>query len=192
LVIAAASLQPGPAPAPFPDADAEASFDAAGEEWSVYGGANAGDRYSSLAQLTLQNVADLEVAWTHNAGATEAGARSPLQATPIMVGGTLYYCSQTNAVIALDPETGQERWRFDPHVTRPGPEWLVRCRGVAYHRSAATDCPERIISATFDARLIALDARTGRPCDCSVRRDCRSERWHGRDRAEHITSRPRR
>lgn len=164
LAIAIGGQQPKPAPMPFPDADVDIAFEASGAEWGAYGGTAAGNRYSTLDQLTPENAAGLEVAWTHDAGATEAGAHSPMQATPIMVGDTLYYCSQTNTVIALDPETGEERWRFDPQVEPPGPGWLVRCRGVAYHRSAAVECPERIISVTFDARLLALDAKTGRPC----------------------------
>lgn len=164
LAIAAGGVKPAPAPAPYPAPDAEVALAAAGSEWSAYGGTVAGDRYSTLDQITPENVANLEVAWTHDAGATETGAESPMQTTPIMVGDTLYYCSQTNVVFALDPETGEERWRFDPQVEQPGPGWIVRCRGVAYYRSAAGECAERIITATFDARLIALDARTGRPC----------------------------
>lgn len=164
LAILIAAVQGRPAPAPFPNADAAAVFAAADMEWSVYGGTNAGARYSRLGQLTRENVQDLAVAWTHDAGATEAGATSPMQATPIAIGDLLYYCAQTNVVFALDAETGEERWRFDPHVEHAGPEWLVRCRGVAFHRSDSAECPERIITATFDARLLALDARSGRPC----------------------------
>src|SRR3546814_3749741 len=80
-----------------------------------------------------------------------------------MVDGTLYLCTQTNIVVALDPETGKERWRFDPKVDPTGASAVTTCRGVAFHRVPdATDCPTRIITATFDARLIALDAKTGR------------------------------
>jgi quinoprotein glucose dehydrogenase len=163
VTIGVGAFQPYPAAAPFPQAR-QVAAEAAGDEWSAYGGVVAGTRYSTLAQLTPDNVSRLEVAWTHSAGAIEAGARSPMQVTPIMVGDTLYYCAQTNAVIALDPETGEERWRFDPQVELPPRGFLVRCRGVSYHRSNARECPERIVSATFDARLFALDARTGRLC----------------------------
>lgn len=165
IAIAIGGTRPLPAATAYPEADAELRFDAAGEEWSAFGGTNAGARYSVLQQLTAENVGGLEVAWTHDAGATEVGARSPMQATPIVVGDALFYCSQTNVVFALDAETGEERWRYDPEVNQPGPGWLVRCRGVAHHRSAHTECPERIVTATFDARLIALDARTGRLCE---------------------------
>lgn len=163
VTIAAGASRPLPAAAPFPDAS-EIAGETAGAEWTAFGGVAAGTRYSTLDQINPDNVARLEIAWTHDAGAIEAGARSPMQVTPIMVGDTLYYCSQTNAVIALDPETGEERWRFDPQVELPPRGFLVRCRGVSYHRSNARECPERIISATFDARLFALDARTGRLC----------------------------
>jgi len=163
LTIAAGALRPQPTAAPFPEAG-EITGAAAGAEWSAYGGVPAGTRYSTLDQINPENVSRLEIAWTHDAGATEAGARSPMQVTPIMVAGLLHYCSQTNAVIALDPETGEERWRFDPQVELPPRGFLVRCRGVSYHRSNARECPERIVSTTFDARLFALDARTGHLC----------------------------
>jgi quinoprotein glucose dehydrogenase/quinate dehydrogenase (quinone) len=164
VAVVVGGTQPLPAAAAFPDAE-EAALATAADEWSAYGGTNAGDRYSSLEHVTPANVAALEIAWTHDAGAIDAGARSPMQTTPIMVSDALYYCSQTNVVFALDAETGEERWRYDPNVTQPGPGWIVRCRGVAYYHSSRRDCPERIITATFDARLIALDARTGRVCE---------------------------
>src|SRR3546814_3429223 len=62
-------------------------------------------------------------------------------------------------------DLGKERWRFDPKVDPTGASAVTTCRGVAFHRVPdATDCPTRIITATFDARLIALDAKTGSPC----------------------------
>src|SRR3546814_14335618 len=82
-----------------------------------------------------------------------------------MVDGTLYLCTQTNIVVALDPETGKERWRFDPKVDPTGASAVTTCRGVAFYRVPdATDCPPRIITATFDARLIAPASKPGRPC----------------------------
>lgn len=137
----------------------------AGNEWTAWGGTEAGQRFSTVDQITPANVAGLEPAWTYHTGVTQSGTKSPLQATPLMVGGTLYLCTQTNEVIALDPDTGKERWRFDPKVDPTGATAVTTCRGVAFHRVVnATDCPERIITATFDARLIALDAKTGKLC----------------------------
>ncbi|MBB4631611.1 membrane-bound PQQ-dependent dehydrogenase, glucose/quinate/shikimate family [Sphingosinicella soli] len=151
--------------APPPGQALPGGDDAAGAEWLAWGGTNAGQRFSTLDQITPANVSDLEVAWTYRTGVRQPGTKSPLQTTPLMVDGTLYLCTQTNIVIALDPETGKERWRFDPKVDPTGASAVTTCRGVAFHRVPdAADCPARIITATFDARLIALDAKTGRPC----------------------------
>ncbi len=134
-------------------------------EWPTWGRTPGGDRFSPLTQITPANVADLKPAWTYHAGTIGRWQKSSFQATPLMVGDSLYLCAPTNIIIALDPETGKERWRFDPRVDQTGNSVVTACRGVAYYRAAgAPDCPERIISATFDSRLVALDARTGRPC----------------------------
>ena len=134
-------------------------------EWPVYGRTLAGDRFSPLDKISPTNVAKLDRAWTFHTGVEQAGAKSGTEATPIMVGDTLYLCTQTNIVIALDPDTGNERWRFDPKVDATGASGVITCRGVAFYRAAgAADCPERIITATFNAQLIALDAGTGKPC----------------------------
>lgn len=139
--------------------------DAAGDEWASWGGTNAGQRFSGLGQITPANVHTLRQAWTFHTGVIQTGAKSGLETTPLMVAGTLYLCTQTNVVIALDPDTGREKWRFDPHVDPTGASAVTACRGVAFARlPGAADCPERIVTATFDARLIALDARTGTPC----------------------------
>src|SRR3546814_17336337 len=90
--------------------------DAAGPEWPAWGGTNAGQRFSTLGQITPANVGDLKLAWTYRTGVRQPGVKSPLQTTPLMVDGTLYLCTQTNIVVALDPETGQERRRFEPKV----------------------------------------------------------------------------
>jgi glucose dehydrogenase len=83
----------------------------------------------------------------------------------LLVNDTLYFCTQTNIVIALDPETGAERWRYDPKIDATGASLVATCRGVAYaHVAAATDCPKRIITSTFDTRLLAIDADTGELC----------------------------
>lgn len=147
--------------------------------WPQYGGNLAGQRHSPLDQITPENVDDLEVAWVHHTGdiietggyeaASHGGspASTTFQNTPILVGDTLYICSPFNKVMALDAETGEERWRFDPEVETDG-LYLLNCRGV----SAWTDsrarpeafCSTRIFTGTIDGRLIALDAATGRPC----------------------------
>ena len=147
--------------------------------WPAYGGDVGGQRHSPLDQITPENVDELEVAWTYNtgdilaAGGYEAAAHggSPasttFQNTPILVGDSLYLCTPFNKVVALDAETGEERWKFDPGVDIAG-HYLLNCRGVsAWSDSRARRdelCATRIFTGTIDARLIALDARTGKPC----------------------------
>lgn len=143
-------------------------------EWQYYGSAPGGGHFSPATQITPDNVSRLEVAWTHRSGDFRAqqGERmsdtwrpqSSLQVTPIVVDGLLYYCTPFNRVFALDAATGAERWVFDPEIER-GVDVLPHCRGVSSWRSGAEGfCEHRIITGTLDARLIALDAATGKRC----------------------------
>ncbi|MEM1230798.1 MAG: pyrroloquinoline quinone-dependent dehydrogenase [Pseudomonadota bacterium] len=150
-------------------------------EWPAWAGSAAGGHYSPAAQITRENVAQLELLWEHRSGDTRQGVRSSgdhggprtsssFQATPIVVDELLYYCSPFNKVFALDSVTGTERWRFDPGVD-PNADLLPNCRGVSYWRSpgaqapVAGRCDARIFVGTLDARLIALDALDGTPCE---------------------------
>jgi quinoprotein glucose dehydrogenase len=90
------------------------------------------------------------------------------ETTALKVGDTLYLCSATNILIALDPATGRQRWRYDPQVSDEWIPYTAACRGVAYYAvpdaPAQSLCATRIIEGTLDGRLIAVDARAGRPC----------------------------
>ena len=141
-------------------------------EWTAYGGEQAG-RFSPLTEINRGNVADLELAWTHRSGDFADGSGdwtyTSLQVTPLVADNTLYYCTPFGRVFALDPETGVERWVFDPQVSnkRSGLYPAV-CRGVSLWRDPQDPdrtCGRRIIYATRDAELIALDASAGTPCD---------------------------
>jgi len=87
----------------------------------------------------------------------------PFESTPIVIDGALYFSTPSNRVIALDAETGKEIWRFDPQAGRAGPRHFFQHRGVAYWHGKSGD-DGRILYGTFDGRLIALDAKTGKPC----------------------------
>jgi quinoprotein glucose dehydrogenase len=142
--------------------------------WTSYGGTPGGTHYSSANQITPDNVRFLELAWEHRSGdirqprsPSETGlpiTASGFQATPIVIDDTLYYCSPFNKVFAIDAETGREKWRFDPEVDKYA-HILPNCRGVSSWRSGKTGtCEHRILVGTLDARLIALDAESGRRC----------------------------
>jgi len=144
-------------------------------EWPVYGGTPGGARYSPLTQIDQGNVGHLEVAWTYHTGDVSEGgpgapARNPssFQATPIVVDGTLYFPTAFSRVIALDPETGRERWSFDPELDLSASYAEIAARGVTTwldpERGAGDECRQRIFLAHRGARLHALDAETGRPC----------------------------
>ena len=132
-------------------------------EWPHYGNVLGGSRFSPLTQINQENVAELEPVWTYRTGVL-TGAGLGFQATPLMVDDTVYLCTPTNIVDALDPETGKRRWRFDPKVNAPA---AGACRGVGYFAppGATGQCAKRIYTATTDARLMVIDADSGKPCN---------------------------
>ncbi|MEP6574353.1 MAG: pyrroloquinoline quinone-dependent dehydrogenase [Gemmatimonadota bacterium] len=140
-------------------------------DWNAYGHDAAGTRYSALRGITRENVRELKVAWIYHTGETAARyathRTTGLEATPLLVAGTLYLDTPLGRVIALDPVTGTERWSYDPEVDRDGNYGDFTSRGVSAWtdpRAGAGACARRIFVATIDARLIALDGKTGRPC----------------------------
>src|SRR5512141_632260 len=145
----------------------------AATDWMAYGGDGRGQRHAPVAQITPQNVGRLELAWSFRSGELGRGfIRAPealtFEATPLLIGDTLYFDTATGKAFALDATTGAERWRFDAQVD-PGRYYSeMTSRGVSYWRDArapaAGPCAERILFATIDARLFALDARTGKRC----------------------------
>nr|WP_246337286.1 glucose/quinate/shikimate family membrane-bound PQQ-dependent dehydrogenase [Azospirillum oleiclasticum] len=140
-------------------------------EWHAYGRSNLANRYSPLDQIDSGNVDRLQVAWHYHTGDVRRPSdpnETTYEVTPLMVRDTLYLCTPHNFVIALDAETGRERWRFDPKVPDDSNRQHLTCRGVSYHEAqgaaAAESCGRRVFMPTADARLIALDAGTGRVC----------------------------
>lgn len=96
---------------------AAAGFPASSEvisEWRVAGGDSASNQFSSLAQITPENVNDLEIAWVYHAGDGRADNRSQIQCNPIIVKGSLYGTTPGLKLISLNAATGEEIWRFDP------------------------------------------------------------------------------
>ena len=150
-----------------------AAFNAfAGEHdgWTHYGGSQHGLQYSSLSQITPENVSELKVAWLFRTGELGQGHREPFafQANPILVEGRLYLPTGSAIVFALDPASGEELWRFDAEIDRSLDHAEIANRGVtSWIDETATEdaaCRHRIFFGTLDARLIALDGENGRPC----------------------------
>src|SRR5580692_4022603 len=141
--------------------------------WPYYGHDAGGMRYSPLTQINRDNVSKLKVAWVFHTGELQESSgdkkRSGFETTPILVDGTLYITTPFNRVIALDPATGKQRWAYDPLIDRTLDygDGLVNRGASAWldsTRAAGKRCRRRIFEATQDARLIALDAATGKPC----------------------------
>ncbi len=151
---------------------------AAGNDWTAYGGTQAGDRYSSLSQINESNVKNLQVAWTYQSGdvkrADDPGEITN-ESTPLKVGNLLYTCTAHQILVAIDAATGKEKWRFDPKIKYDPTFQHMTCRGVSYHDfNTATSpesapvspaaCSRRIYLPVNDGRLIAVDAENGQLC----------------------------
>jgi quinoprotein glucose dehydrogenase len=142
-----------------------------GPGWPAYGADPGGSRYSPLARIAPANVGELELAWRIRTGDLDAEPPPPqhmaFQATPILLEGRLILPTPLGRVLALDPETGSEIWRFDSGVRgRDFSEFTSR--GVAAwldpRAAPGAVCRHRIFAATVESRLFALDAATGLPC----------------------------
>jgi len=121
------------------------------QNWLTYWGGFQGFHFSSLSQITPGNLEELRVRW-----AKQMPGNSVLEATPLVVDGTMYTAGQPGEVFALDARTGLEIWKYErrqkvvnPYQTNPF------SRGVAVLEN-------RLFFGTLDAALVALDARTGR------------------------------
>lgn len=150
-------------------------------EWPAYGGSKQGDRYSTADLITPANAGKLEKAWEFHTGDLPGpGDPSELtnQVTPLKVGGKLFICTPHSVAIALDADTGEERWRFDPSINRDAEYYQhMTCRGLAYHEGTKTSaaveqvdqpaarCERRLFLPTNDGTLVALDVEDGQPCE---------------------------
>jgi quinoprotein glucose dehydrogenase len=140
--------------------------------WPNYGNDAGGNRFSPLSQVNRENVAQLKVAWKYRTGVLEQlgdlKEHATFEVTPILVDGRLYLSTPLDQVIALEPDTGKKIWEFDPKIDRTMDFSEVTSRGVSAWKDASAKpgqaCGLRIFIGTIDARLIALDGATGKPC----------------------------
>ncbi|MBI3403084.1 MAG: pyrroloquinoline quinone-dependent dehydrogenase [Acidobacteria bacterium] len=143
----------------------------AARDWPYYGGDQAGTKYSPLTDVNASNVARLTVAWEWAARENvlaEFGTRpGEFQTTPLMIDNVLYFSTPYNRVVALNADTGAERWSFDPRAYEdgqpPNGSGFVHRGVAAWYDSAAGGALRIFINSRY--RLICLDAATGRPVD---------------------------
>ncbi|HEX6526898.1 MAG TPA: PQQ-binding-like beta-propeller repeat protein [Streptosporangiaceae bacterium] len=125
--------------------------------WPVFGGTADNTRYSALSQINAADVAGLRVAWTRS----EGFGQSTWESFPVVVGTTMYLTTSTGTVWALNAVTGALRWSYAPRVdffpmASGQGSYFPANRGVAV-------ADGQVYELTFDCRLVALDAATGRP-----------------------------
>ena len=152
---------------------AHAQAHAQSQDWPGFNGDDRAQKFSTAAQITPQNVKDLQVAWRFHTGDFSTGAggkvRTAWSATPIFANNTLYIGTPFYRVFAIDPGTGKPKWVYDSRSSRqPLTQPELKTRGVTYwqaqHPIPGAPCQKMVYLGTMDARLHAIDADTGRLC----------------------------
>ncbi|MEM8659404.1 MAG: PQQ-dependent dehydrogenase, methanol/ethanol family [Pseudomonadota bacterium] len=140
---------PDPSPTSVTIAKAAANMD-----WPMHGLTAGESRHSDLADINTDTVSELAVAWF-----TDIPSRSlrGVEATPIVVDGIMYVTGPWSVVMAIDARNGDTLWHYDPEV--PGATARKACCDMVNRGVAVSD--GKVISATLDGRLIALDKRSG-------------------------------
>ena len=134
--------------------DASLTADAAGENWLGFGRTYSEQRFSPLAQINAGNVDGLKVDWF-----VDLPDDRGLVSTPLVKDGVLYFVGSLNVVRAVDATNGALKWKYDPQVIAQAGDrmragWDLS-RGIALWK-------DKVFVATWDGRLIAIDAATGR------------------------------
>jgi quinoprotein glucose dehydrogenase len=134
--------------------------------WTNYAGSKEGNRYSSNEQISLENVKDLQVAWTYSTADRDSANRSQNQCNPIVIDGVLYGTSPRLKLFALDAITGNQKWLFDPSlldtsVKNDPMAFFKVSRGVTYWQDE--DGGDKRIFYGVGARSYAIDATSGKP-----------------------------
>ena len=136
----------------------------AADEWRHYGNDPGGMRYSPLDQISRSNVQRLEVAWEHDSpdfadGRSGSPTRSAFEATPLMIGRTLYIPTPLDRLLALDAASGHLQWEFNPELNRGFRFNLFVNRGIGYWRQGDK---ERLVLSSQTGKVYSIDRRTGR------------------------------
>ncbi|MDF7649938.1 membrane-bound PQQ-dependent dehydrogenase, glucose/quinate/shikimate family [Pantoea sp. Acro-805] len=145
------------------------------KDWPAWAGDTKGSRFSTLSDITPENVKDLKVAWTAHTGEAVVPDKGDAedQNTPLQVGDSLFVCTAYTSLISYDIDSGKEKWRY---TAGRGNSTYQRCRGIGYFDATsaknvaepgqpldASVSPQRLFFPTGDGRLVAIDAHTGKP-----------------------------
>lgn len=145
------------------------------KDWQAWANDTKGSRFSTLSDITPENVKDLKVAWTAHTGEVVVPGKGDAeeQNTPLQIGDSLYVCTVHTSLIAYDIDSGKEKWRYTAGL---GNSTYQRCRGTGYFDATtaknvvepgraldASVSPQRLFFPTGDGRLVAIDAHTGKP-----------------------------
>ncbi|WP_370513631.1 pyrroloquinoline quinone-dependent dehydrogenase [Pantoea sp. Bo_7] len=146
----------------------------AGATWDSFHGQLNAQKYSPLKQITTENVSKLKKIWEFHTGDVSDGkGATPAtvwSATPIFANETIYVGTPFDRLIALDPGTGKEKWHYDTKSPRKAlTQPVLKNRGVSYWQAknpvAGEACQKIVYMGTVDAKLWALDADSGKPCE---------------------------
>jgi quinoprotein glucose dehydrogenase len=149
-----------PAKAPErPAAPAKATPNPGPNDWPTVGNDPGSMKYSPLTQVTPDNVAQLQPAWTYDMGVPASG----YTVTPIVVQNVMYFPVQGTTIVALQADSGKELWKFDlKDLKGIAPNPSAGGRGISYWAGTGRVTP-RIVIDTTNGFIVQLDARTGEP-----------------------------
>ncbi len=142
--------------------------------WDSFHGQLNAQKYSPLKQITAENVGKLKKVWEFHTGDVSDGKgdtpATVWSATPIFANETIYIGTPFDRLIALDPGTGKEKWHYDTKSPRKAlTQPVLKNRGVSYWQAkqpvAGEACQKIVYMGTVEAKLYALDAESGKPCE---------------------------
>jgi quinoprotein glucose dehydrogenase len=134
--------------------------------WATYAGSKDGARYSASEDITLQNVANLKVAWQYSSNDKDTCNRTQNQCNPIMIDGALYGSTPKLKLFSLNAATGKQNWLFDPAsvdtAAKFNPMFYYKVnRGVVYWQD--DNGSNKRVFYNVGNKVYAIDIKTGKP-----------------------------
>ena len=130
--------------------------ESAGEDWPTVGGSFANDRYSTLDEITTENVADLRGVWKRDLRDSGTEAKYSGESQPVVFDGVIYVTTGKNDVFAVEVETGSIIWQYEADLNQ---DISTVCCGWLNRGVAIGD--GRVYQGQLDGKVVALDAKTG-------------------------------